>query len=418
MALGSFAHDALIDLDLEALDRLLELDETLFVEHKTDIGKNDAMQIVKAVTSFANTVGGWLLIGVQNGAPTASDAAWAQDGVPTLVDVVRDRLRGEVDPLPAFEAKVIAHPQGPVGVIRVYESSDTPHVAIRSGAVYVREVAGVANAADPGKPGSGKHGQRKYEAAQIRSRAQLVELAARGQSTKERVERLLDPTAPLPLVADALPLKLEPTELGFQPVAFEAPAVIARIAPYTLTPRFRGWAMTSHSAAAIREAAESLADCHGLDNSWAKPDPSGASIEVPVAQGRFYAENDDLGGVASVVVDGAGIAGAGLTLKAPNEGWESWIRLDAFAERFIEPVVLAAAGVLERGEFLGRALCQIDLLRVSQALLLEGGGNAKAHAWVPVGGELVLPLDERQVTALSLRVANAVARSAGIPAWD
>ena len=41
----------------------------------------------------------------------------------------------EIDPLPAFEARVIEHADGPVGVVRVYESSDTPHVSIRSGSV-------------------------------------------------------------------------------------------------------------------------------------------------------------------------------------------------------------------------------------------------------------------------------------------
>src|SRR4051812_10734728 len=120
MPLGSFIHGALADLTVEDLERMLELDETLFVEHKSDIGAERAYKIVQAVAAFANTLGGWLLIGVSNGRPIGDDVAWARGGdAPTLVDTVRDRLRGEIDPLPAFEARVMRHADGPVGVVRV-----------------------------------------------------------------------------------------------------------------------------------------------------------------------------------------------------------------------------------------------------------------------------------------------------------
>ena len=93
------------------------------------------------------------------------------------------------------------------GVVRVYESADTPHVAISSGAVFVREVAGKSDASDPRKPGGGTRGERAYEAARIRSRAQLVELADRGRRGAARVEAVLDPLRPLPLIADGLELR-------------------------------------------------------------------------------------------------------------------------------------------------------------------------------------------------------------------
>ena len=69
VTLGSFTHGALVDLNAEDLGRMLELDETLFVEHKTDIGKDTAYGLVSAVASFANTVGGWFLVGVNGRAP-------------------------------------------------------------------------------------------------------------------------------------------------------------------------------------------------------------------------------------------------------------------------------------------------------------------------------------------------------------
>lgn len=123
---------------------MLELDESLFVEHEREIGEESAFQIAKAVASFANTLGGWLLIGVQDGKPYGSTGPWVSGEAPTLIDTIRNRLRGEVDPLPAFEARVMRPPgvDAPVGVVRVYESADTPHIVVSTGSVFVREVAG------------------------------------------------------------------------------------------------------------------------------------------------------------------------------------------------------------------------------------------------------------------------------------
>jgi len=67
MPVGSFAHDALSDLGPEELTRMLELDETIFIEHKSGVGEDTSHQLMKAVSAFANTVGGWVLLGVRGG---------------------------------------------------------------------------------------------------------------------------------------------------------------------------------------------------------------------------------------------------------------------------------------------------------------------------------------------------------------
>lgn len=59
MPLGSFTRGALAELTPDDLDRMLELDETLYVEHKSDIGRDSAYGLISAVASFANTIGGW-----------------------------------------------------------------------------------------------------------------------------------------------------------------------------------------------------------------------------------------------------------------------------------------------------------------------------------------------------------------------
>jgi hypothetical protein len=260
VALGSFTHGALAELSPEDLDRMLELDETLFVEHKTDIGRDTAHGLVRSVAAFANTVGGWLLIGVTNRRPNGNASRWDDnESAPTLVDAVRDRLRGEIDPLPAFEAKVVPHRDGPVGVVRVYESADTPHVVLASGAVFVREVAGIDDASAPKRPGGGRRGERAYEVAVIRSRAQLLELAARGREAAARVGNLVDPLSPIPLMTTGLGLTFEITAGAvIQPRHADRASIVVKLAPYTLAPRFRNWATTSKGSASVLAAAEEL----------------------------------------------------------------------------------------------------------------------------------------------------------------
>ena len=77
MALGPFAHGALAELTLDDLGRMFELDETLFVEHKSDLNADSAHQLTRAVASFANTMCGWLLIGVRDPhCPSPRSAGW------------------------------------------------------------------------------------------------------------------------------------------------------------------------------------------------------------------------------------------------------------------------------------------------------------------------------------------------------
>jgi predicted HTH transcriptional regulator len=128
LALGDISENA------EALARLLAEDESLFVEHKSDIAKGKGFQIAKAASSFANTLGGWILVGVQAGKviPTWEPPRGG------FVDAVRQRLEGQVDPLASFAARVFDYDGGRIGVIRVYESADIPHILSDNGAIVVR----------------------------------------------------------------------------------------------------------------------------------------------------------------------------------------------------------------------------------------------------------------------------------------
>jgi Putative DNA-binding domain len=422
MTIGSFVHGALVDMSPGDLDRMLELDETLFVEHKRDLGEDSNYGLAKAVSAFANTLGGWLLLGVENGMPHGSTASWISPGQgPTLVDMVRDRLRGEVDPLPAFEARVITHRDGSVGVVRIYESADTPHVMLQSGSVFVREVAGDVDVANPGRPGARSRGERIYRATQIRSRAELLELAARGAAAAQRVQALVDPTRPLPLTNGHLLLKFAHTANGLEAVMFDRGLIAVRVAPYSLPSRFRSWVTTAEGANAALSALENLADIHGLATGWSTPHASGVSVAIQVHPPALLSDASGfaLDAEARVTLDRAGVAGAALLFAGPHDsGRRSRISLKQLADSLIRPAIEAALAMLAAGEFLGRCWCQVDLVGLPAALLLADEGNRSPGGWVPTGADLALPASDDQVQAVARQAAYAYARSAGLAAWD
>jgi hypothetical protein len=75
-----------------------------FVEHK---GADPDYQLAKAVASFANQLGGWVLVNVGQGKdprPLGALPGWITKAA-SPIDAVRDRLDGRVHPMPPFEAR-------------------------------------------------------------------------------------------------------------------------------------------------------------------------------------------------------------------------------------------------------------------------------------------------------------------------
>ena len=216
---------------------------------------------------------------------------------------------------------MIDHPDGPVGVVRVYESADTPHVMLQSGSVFVREVAGDADVSHSGRPGARSRGERIYRATQIRNRAQLLELAARGAAAEQRVQALVDPARPLPLTNGQLGLSFVGSGNGLWAVARGRGLIAVRVVPYTSPARFRSWVTTADGSAAALGAAEELAHARGLGASWTQPHPSGVAVSVPVQPPRRHtdAAGQGLDAEARVTLDAAGVAGAALALDGPDD---------------------------------------------------------------------------------------------------
>jgi hypothetical protein len=153
--------------DVAALiDRVGEEHETLWFERKADLSNN---ALAKACSAFANTYGGLLVAGVADD----NDALIGIERRAAEAQLwVKDTLRGLVLPMPPFRARWLptAGDKGMLLVL-VEESSSTPHLLTRSGAIYVRN------------PGSS-------DPVPIDDQRRLLDLTARGREASVRAAEL------------------------------------------------------------------------------------------------------------------------------------------------------------------------------------------------------------------------------------
>jgi len=137
--------------------------ESLYFERKQSI---TSASLAKACAAFANTNGGLLLVGIDDDTdelvgiepPSGEAQLW-----------VKDVLRGHLLPLPPFRARflpLVDVTEHGVLLVLVEESSTTPHLLTRSGAIYVRN------------PGSS-------DPVPIADQARLLDLTRRGREVRE-----------------------------------------------------------------------------------------------------------------------------------------------------------------------------------------------------------------------------------------
>jgi hypothetical protein len=107
--------------------------ETLWFERKAAISSNS---LAKACAAFANTYGGLLVVGVP-------DDRNELVGISTFAGEaqlwVKDNLRAHILPMPPFRARWLPiDKEKGILLVLVEESTTTPHLLTRSGAIYVR----------------------------------------------------------------------------------------------------------------------------------------------------------------------------------------------------------------------------------------------------------------------------------------
>lgn len=168
-AVSELLPRAFDELDLndvrEVLRRVGEERESLFFERKSEL-RGDLL--AKSCAAFANTMGGLLIVGVSDDddeivgvePKSAEPQVW-----------VKDVLRPSVVPLPPFRARQIkVSDRRVVILVMVEESSTTPHLLTRHGAIYVRN------------PGSS-------DPLPIDDQKRLLDLTQRGVESRDQVVR-------------------------------------------------------------------------------------------------------------------------------------------------------------------------------------------------------------------------------------
>lgn len=123
------------------LDVLKTIAEGWYTEYKGE--KPSPKKISKAVSSFANSYGGLYFIGIEGDKTT--NCAKSMPGVNDSPDVVRDSVRGNIQPFPYFETLTIPLSNGrKVIMVCIHEGENPPYI-MSDGRIYRRQEA----ASDP-----------------------------------------------------------------------------------------------------------------------------------------------------------------------------------------------------------------------------------------------------------------------------
>lgn len=127
----------LADIAFADLSQLRDLDEGYALEFKRNFSPTVQKKLPKIIASFANSAGGWLVIGIADDDHTLCP-------VPRLAadysQIIGELCRRHITPTPRFDARFIADPDNPdlgVVVIQVLEGDFPPYIA--DGVVDVRE---------------------------------------------------------------------------------------------------------------------------------------------------------------------------------------------------------------------------------------------------------------------------------------
>ena len=131
------APKAISEVDYADLEQLRELEEGFALELKQTFSPSVRRKIPKIVASFANSRGGWLVIGISD---AEKDVCPVPRPAADVSQIVGELCRRHVSPAPRFSARFLPDPANPdqgVILIQVLEGDFPPYVA--DGVVEIRE---------------------------------------------------------------------------------------------------------------------------------------------------------------------------------------------------------------------------------------------------------------------------------------
>ena len=375
LALTDLLHDGAL------VERLIASGEPLLVE------RADPGDAAAAVASLANTLGGWLLVGV------AGDGEVT--GLPYDFDVDA-LLDGKVDPPAPARAATVDAAGRRIAVVRVAASADAPHMTA-DGTVLVRDHQGIEPADGPALRALIERGRRGDAAARERRHGMaLIEEAMR---TPER----LPGDAPI----------LDPDHYGHEaPLEF-----LVRGTPVTVTAELRAKALTQAAAdLAAAQAIPLLVDPDAVAHR--------VSTTIDGRTGGLYciAERGEAPIFADLAIDAGGVVAARLAERRRRDATVSTAGL---VDEVLLPLLRTVAGTLEGLDASGRALVDLEIRGAADLVveltpdltdavrLDELNDEDRLLLW-----ELALPASPADLEALAERWARGMARAAGLPAWE
>lgn len=361
------------DLDDDALRRLVAHGEDLFVERKRELPKTG---IGRVVASFANSLGGWLLLGVED---NGTLVGYALPGRTDVQSHVGQLLAAEVEPLPPFVAAERKLDGVSLLVVRVFESADTPHL-LRTGSIPIRTPKGTANVID---------------------QALLIDLARRGGEAMERARRRIS----LESVVLALASPERPELVA---VSDAEPYAIARASLLTRMPHLAAWATSQEASEAAVGAAGVIAQALSLavgGGDWTIT-PRGRGVTAGWAGGF------EVPIWARVTVDAEGVVGARLS-RGRGTG-ETTLR--SFESMYIGPLVRGVGELLRRAESHGRAAWRLDIGLPPQDFRVVDAERSPRRPFFAFADAVSPPSasEERELTQSWFR---EFARESGVEAW-
>ncbi len=128
---------ALAEVTWEDLSQLADLDEGFVLEFKREYNPSVQRKIPKIVASFANSRGGWLVVGISDDEHAVCPIARPQAD---FGQILGELCRRHVSPAPPFDARFLPDPTDDargVLVVRVDEGDFPPYIA--DGVVEIRE---------------------------------------------------------------------------------------------------------------------------------------------------------------------------------------------------------------------------------------------------------------------------------------
>jgi len=382
LALGDVTPDDIRQMGAE--------NETLFVEFKSSLD-GEGYKVAEAVASFANTLGGWVLIGLHD---DGTPSNWTPP--PNVTDRVRQILDIWLDPLPAFAATLREHEGVPIGLIRVYESTDTPHV-LRNGKVVVRSVAGVRNQT------------QVYRAGGVDTQIVLRQLADRGRQAFRDAQ-----------------LKLVTTFLIQSAIGMTAPGGYTSLISNHVAVRAVPLVGDSLGDLAVSTTGRELLDAALCD--LAGVGPGSQTTLRPAASGlvcEIQPPSHLVDGVlpiprtAIAAADAAGVVAAAfrIHIQSPQLRVPA-VTLDQFGKGIIAALLHAVVTILDRAELYGRSILELRIGDLARALTYDCGDGDQAvfPQDLPLGGELSLPLaaDLSEVHALASQWRDDLGRAMGL----